>query len=99
MLTGIAVAAVLGQAAMIWGGDMSCARWQSSHDYREAGRFWILGFWSGLNMDVESTGRVGVTTDADGLVAEVRLECAARPSMAIATATTQVYRRFQAEGR
>jgi hypothetical protein len=95
--------AIQSQGALVLGGEMSCARWQSSSAYVQAGRFWILGYWSGKNMQAalanDTAGGVGRTTDADGVVAEVKLACEASPSKSLVMATTETYERFRRAGR
>lgn len=50
---------------------------------------WILGFWSGLN--AAKNARVGETTTANGVVAEVKLYCSTHPSVTLAQATFDTY--------
>lgn len=85
------------QSSYAWGGQQSCATWLSNEGQRAAGNWWILGFWSGLN--VQSNGFVGHTTDTNGLIGEVKLYCEASPSTNLITAVTKVYLRFKAQGR
>jgi hypothetical protein len=66
---------------------MSCSHWLSQ-SFNE-GEGWILGFWSGLNFANART--VGQHTDGEGIIAEVRKVCAARPSMALLNATFTSY--------
>lgn len=80
-----------------WGGNQSCATWQSDASERLAGDWWIWGFWSGRN-----SGRmaaVGMSTDANGLLAEIKLACEAKPSASLVSATIAVYERMRREGR
>ncbi|MFL6726044.1 MAG: HdeA/HdeB family chaperone [Sphingomicrobium sp.] len=51
--------------------------------------YWILGFWSGLNGANDAL--VGDTTTANGVVGEVKLYCAAHPSVGLAQATLDTY--------
>lgn len=85
--------------ALVYGGEISCARWQSTTSYQQAGRSWILGFWSGKNMEAADNSQVGRTTDADGIVGEVKLVCDAAPSKMLVTATLETYQRFKRENR
>lgn len=50
---------------------------------------WVLGFWSGMN--AARNARVGDNTTASGLVGEVKLYCAAHPSMSLPQATFDTY--------
>jgi hypothetical protein len=76
------------QQALITGiGRMSCAHWLSQ-SFNE-GEAWILGFWSGLNHAKART--VGQHTNGEGIIAEVRKVCAARPSMTLVGAAFTGY--------
>ena len=76
------------EQALIAGiGRMSCAYWRS--ESINEGAAWILGFWSGLNHANART--VGQHTNGEGIIAEVRRVCAARPSMTLAGATFTAY--------
>ena len=57
---------------------------------------WVLGFWTGMNADAF---KVGSTSDARGIVGEVKLVCQAQPSTTLATATYETYQRLKAERR
>ena len=50
---------------------------------------WILGFWSGLNASNDAL--VGDGTSANGILGEVKLYCAAHPSVGLAQATLDTY--------
>lgn len=84
-------------SANVWGGDQSCATWLSNQTERAAGNWWVWGFWSGLNAQV--AGNVGHSTDANGIIGEVKLYCDTAPSTTLISATNQVYKRFKAAGR
>ena len=77
-----------------FGAQSSCASW--SRD-RSQGSIWILGYWSGRN--VEGQKGVGLTTDADGILDEVRLICKAEPSRPMIDAVDEVYKRLLDDGR
>ena len=70
------------------GGQINCSQWLRSESIVE-GDAWVLGFWSGLNYANVRT--VGQHTDGEGIIAEVRKVCAARPSMVLLNATFTVY--------
>lgn len=74
---------------LYFGGVQSCAVWQSSPRNQLAGQTWILGFFSGHNY--ASAQRVGQSTDASGIVAEVKKTCTARPTMRLREATAEAY--------
>ena len=58
---------------------------------------WVTGFWSGLNF---GEGRmVGQASDADGIIAEVKLECSKSPSDPLTSSVVRAYRRLQKNGR
>lgn len=84
-------------SSYIWGGQQSCATWLSDAAQKATGNWWIWGYWSGLN--VQSNGTVGHSTDANGVIGEIKLYCEAAPSTNLINATTQVYMRFKAQGR
>lgn len=88
--------------ALVFGGEMSCATWQASPVNVEAGRWWILGFWSGKNMEIarrSGSSRVGASTDLEGVIGEVRLKCQAFPSKLLVAATLEVFDQFSREER
>ena len=47
----------------------------------------------------DGTGGVGVSADADGIVAEVKLLCEAKPSRSLVSAATETYNRFKSQNR
>jgi hypothetical protein len=64
-----------------------------------AGENWIWGFWSGLN-DFSITNRmVGHTTDAAGLMGEVKKVCGEHPSKDLFQAVREVYDVIAAQHR
>lgn len=93
----LAAAEATEPTAFIWGGTQSCATWLSSEPQKTSGNWWILGFWSGLN--AQTNGKVGQSTDANGVIGEIKLYCEASPSSNLFQATTKVYQRFKAQGR
>jgi hypothetical protein len=74
---------------LYFGGAQSCAVWQSSPRNQLAGQTWILGFFSGHNY--ASAQRVGQSTDASEITAEVKKICTARPTMRLREATAEAY--------
>jgi hypothetical protein len=77
-----------------FGAQSSCASWSKD---RSQGSIWILGYWSGRN--VEGQRSAGGTSDADGILEEVRLICRAAPSRAMIDAVDEVYKRLLDDGR
>src|SRR5262245_4405453 len=76
--------------------DKSCATWLAGTNNITDG-MWILGFWTGLNYSEDSMA--GKTTDAPGLLAEVKKVCEEEPSLSVANATASVHRRFKEYGK
>ena len=72
----------------------SCATWQSSPLNFNDGSAWIFGFWSGLNTLHAKNHLVGSLLDGEGIVAEVKKICGARPSMNLTDAVIEVYSRM-----
>jgi hypothetical protein len=77
-----------------FGAESSCASWARD---RSQGSIWILGYWSGRN--VEGQKSAGATTDADGILDEVRLICKAEPSRRMIDAVEEVYNRLLQDER
>ena len=77
-----------------FGSQSSCASWAKD---RSQGSIWILGYWSGRNVEAQKS--VGGTSDADGILEEVRLICKAAPSRAMIEAVDEVYNRLLEDGR
>jgi hypothetical protein len=97
ILTGLGTAGAKEPAEVMtagFGAQSSCASWSSDDSQ---GSIWLLGYWSGRN--VEGQKAVGSTTDADGILEEVRAICKAEPSRPMIDAVAKVYKRFLDEGR
>lgn len=77
----------------IWtiGGTQSCGAWLATPDSETEGRWWLAGFWTGRNMQNGSNGRVGSSTDSEGVIGEIKRVCQAQPSLLLITAAGQVY--------
>jgi hypothetical protein len=61
-----------------------------------AGRDWIQGFWSGLNLSApEGMKTVGTSTDIEGIVAEAKGLCAKVPSGQLLMVTLAIYRHIR----
>jgi hypothetical protein len=74
---------------LYFGGVQSCAVWQSSPRNQLVVQAWILGFFSGHNF--ASAHRVGQSTDASGIIDEIKKICTARPTMRLREATAEAY--------
>jgi len=80
-------------------GLFSCATWDANPPYVAGMNAWILGYWSGLNSNNVGNHRVGKSTDANGILAEVHRVCSDRPSLSLFLATREIYTRFLREER
>ena len=74
---------------LFFGGVQSCTVWQSSPRNQLAGQTWILGFFSGYNY--AHAQRVGQSTNASGIIDEVKKISAAQPTMRLREATKEAY--------
>ena len=88
-----------GRAIWTVGGTQSCAAWLANASSETEGRWWIVGFWSGRNMQNGSNGRVGATTDSEGIIGEIRRVCQAEPSLLLINAAGRVYVEMDRDGR
>jgi hypothetical protein len=82
-------------------GDWSCATWLATPESEAIGNLWITGYWSGRNVAEVDTAKpedVGQSTDARGVVGEVKKLCQANPSAKLLIAADEVYLRFLKEG-
>jgi hypothetical protein len=70
-------------------GNLSCASWLSSHLIR--GTDWIGGYWTARNRDNAATHQVGITTDPEGIIGEVKKLCQDQPSLSLFQAVGLVY--------
>lgn len=78
----------------------SCATWLASRSSEFVGTDWIMGFWTGANFISAATnkgGETGDSTDGNGIVAEIKKLCAARPSDTIVNTAITVFLRFHLE--
>jgi hypothetical protein len=77
----------------IWtiGGTESCAAWLATPASETEGRWWIAGFWSGRNMQNGPNGRVGSSSDSEGIIGEIKRVCQAEPSLLLISAAGRVY--------
>jgi hypothetical protein len=79
------------------GGSYSCATWLSSPENERDGTNWLLGFWSGKNIEKKRDGTIGSNTDTAGIVAEVKLNCQTEPSQSLLNAVNGVYTKMESE--
>ena len=80
-------------------GMASCAAWASDPKETTEGVGWILGFWSGLNIQNTEHPKVGSSTDGAGIVGEVRRQCEREPSVNLITAVKWAYDKLEKAGR
>lgn len=79
-------------------GIRSCATWLQSSDSELEGGAWILGFWTGSNMEA-NRGAVGATTDSLGIIAAVKARCEVDPAASVTSVVGKMFDEFAAEGR
>ena len=58
-----------------------------------------MGYWSGVNAMHQSNHEVGTTTDAQGIVGEVKLICQSQPSTSLAGSAILAYAKLDKAGR
>jgi hypothetical protein len=88
-----------GRAIWTIGGTESCAAWLATPASETEGRWWIAGFWSGRNMQNGANGRVGSSTDSEGVIGEIRRVCVAEPTLLLITAAGRIYVEMDRERR
>jgi hypothetical protein len=89
-----AIAADDGTSVLTFGaGITSCATWLTDKKTDTDIHGWVLGYWSGLNR-LNTRHQVGKSTDAKGVVAEVKKVCTASPTTEIDDAIVAVYIRL-----
>jgi len=88
-----------GRAIFTIGGTQSCAAWLATPASETEGQWWIVGFWSGRNMQNGSNGRVGSSTDSEGIIGEIRRVCQVEPSLLLINAAGRVYVEMDRERR
>jgi hypothetical protein len=77
------------------GGD-PCDDWISARDTNEDVGGWILGFWSGMNLNDQAT----VGHESHGtILAEAKAACHLTPEAPIAIIVQTLYMRYKSEGR
>ena len=76
---------------------VSCAAAFSSQATEEAVASWLDGYWSGLNVGMGLT--VGSTTDANGIMREIKFDCQKTPTATLHQSAHHTYNRLRAKGR
>lgn len=76
-------------------GLRSCATWMASESSQRAGENWILGAWTGMNLKNPKSNIVGVNSDGNGILGEVRNYCVQKPSAMLLEAVNVTYSRMQ----
>jgi len=84
-----------------WGYGLTacCATWLASPGNQAAGNEWILGYWTGQNVRNVRDHEVGRSTDANGILNEVKTLCDATPNERLASAAGRVYVNFERDRR
>jgi len=77
----------------------SCATWLSNPGEEASGSNWVLGYWSGRNIDNAQNHLVGSHTDGQGVLGEVKVICTAEPSTELADAVARTYFKMEREGK
>ncbi|MEO9168388.1 MAG: hypothetical protein ABI230_08295 [Aestuariivirga sp.] len=87
---------------MVGMGQGSCAKWLSTPALEIQGNDWILGFWTGSNLGTSSSGGSGITghtTDAYGIIGEVKKRCINSPSQLLGGVAAGVFNEFAKANR
>ena len=92
------------QALVIGIGNLSCANWLQSPEFKLIGQDWIGGYWSGLNAGMGFRGNdglkyPGIRSDAPAIFGEVEKICVAEPSTKLIEAVDRVYLQFVKDGK
>ena len=80
-----------------FGSGLSCSKWL--HEGLTRGSNWILGYWSGRNVEGGASRRVGASADDNEIIEELTAICEAEPSTTVQTAVDKVYERYLKENR
>lgn len=64
-------------------------------------RFWVLGFWSGMNWEAANRkkGVTGSTTDGDGVVLSVKKRCQDDPALSVPFVIAKMHEQFEKDAR
>lgn len=77
-------------------GYNSCAK-AMMPDHYQASFIWVMGLFSGMNM--EAGANVGMSTDGDGIMGEVKMICAREPSLPLWRVAQSIYVKLRTEQR
>jgi len=80
-------------------GIHSCANWTDDPAKQQEGQAWILGYWSGLNIQNRGIRNVGHATDGRGVLGEVRRVCLLEPSNELENVIVDVWVAMAKAGR
>jgi hypothetical protein len=74
---------------------------QAGAERNQAWKFWILGFWSGMNWagSDPKKGMTGASTDGAGIVSSVASQCQIDPARSVAYVTVKLHEQFERESR
>lgn len=78
-------------------GRLSCATWLQSQASEAEGSAWLLGFWTGMNANGDNH-KVGLSTDALGVIGEVKLRCQTNPSTPVIAVASGLFTEFDQAG-
>jgi hypothetical protein len=98
----VVISPALGQKVITFGGQETCDLWLTNPEAYKEGYSWILGFWTGLNVQAslrDDVATVGQTLDAKGVIGEVAALCARKKSMRVDVATTAAWARVKSQQR
>lgn len=76
---------------------VNCATAFSNQATEEAVASWVNGYWSGLNVGLGLS--VGSTSDANGIMREIKLDCEKTPTATLHQAAHHTYNRLRAGKR
>ena len=80
----------------------SCATWLASSASEAEGSAWLLGFWTGTNYGAALAGQggqIGVSTDALGIIGEVKRRCLNNPANTLMHEAVGLYLEFERAGK
>jgi len=76
---------------------MRCDEWLSSPSKTEEGNSWILGYWTATNEP--HLKFVGRQLGPDGIIKQVKKECAPQPRMPLLAVAASLYRKAEKVGQ
>lgn len=74
---------------------------QAGGEHSEVWRYWILGFWSGMNWEAStrSKGMTGSSTDSNGIVLSVKKLCQDDPALSVPFVIANLHKEFEDAAR